>query len=73
MPKKLEVLIIISALIFFIYVLRNIKYKKLTVKNAIIWMILAIGIIILVLGSSFFEKTAQFLGCLLYTSDAADE
>ena len=62
MPKKLEILIIISALVFFIYVLRNIKNKKLTVQNAIIWMVLAIGIVILALGSNFFEKMAQILG-----------
>lgn len=62
MPKKLEILIIISALVFFIYVLKNIKNKKLTVQNAIIWMVLAIGIVILALGSNFFEKMAQILG-----------
>lgn len=62
MPKKLEILIIISALVFFIYVLRNIKNKKLTVQNTIIWMVLAIGIVILALGSNFFEKMAQILG-----------
>lgn len=62
MPKKLIILIVLSALLFFIYVLKNIKHQKLTIKNSIIWIILALGIIIAVLGATFFEKAANWVG-----------
>lgn len=62
MPKKLIILIVLSALLFLIYVLKNIKYQKLTIKNSIIWIILALGIIIAVLGATFFEKAANWVG-----------
>ncbi len=62
MPKNLIILVVLSALLFLVYVLRNIKYQKLTIRNGIIWLVLILGIIIVVFCYSFFEKIAHALG-----------
>lgn len=62
MPKNLIILVVLSALLFLVYVLRNIKYQKLTIRNGIIWLMLILGVMIVVFGYSFFEKIAHALG-----------
>lgn len=62
MPKKLIILVVLSVLLFLVYVIRNIKYQKLTIRNGLIWLMLILGIIVVVFGYSFFEKIANALG-----------
>ena len=62
MPKNLIILVVLSALLFLVYVLRNIKYQKLTIRNGIIWLMFILGVIIVVFGYNFFEKIAHALG-----------
>lgn len=62
MPKKLIIVLIISILIFLIYVLRNIKQKRLNIKNSLIWIIMSIGIIICTFQIDNLEKLAKIVG-----------
>ena len=62
MPKNLIILVVLSALLFLVYVLRNIKYQKLTIRNGIIWLVLILGIIIVVFCYSFFFFFSNALG-----------
>lgn len=62
MPKKLIILVILSVLIFLFHVLKNIKHQKLNIENALIWILLSIGIIIGVLNLDILESLAHFLG-----------
>lgn len=62
MSKKLMILIILSAILFLIYVIKSIRHQELTVKNSLIWIVLSISIIIVALWSDFFEKMANMFG-----------
>lgn len=62
MPIKLIILIILSVLIFLLYVLKNVKKQQLNIENALIWILLSVGIIICVLSLNIFESIAHHLG-----------
>lgn len=62
MSKTLSILLIISMIFFFIYVLFQIKKNKLTVKNALIWLIMAVSIILCVLSIEHIKVIAQIAG-----------
>lgn len=62
MPSILIFVIMISILIFLIYVLENIKNNKLNIKNALIWIILSFGIIICIFQIDNLEILAKLLG-----------
>lgn len=62
MPKKLILILAISIIIFLLYVLKNIKQGKLNIKNALIWIIMGIGVIICVFQINNLEKLAKIVG-----------
>lgn len=49
MPNILKAVIIACILIFLIYVIKNVKNNKLNIQNALIWIVLSIGIILSVI------------------------
>ena len=46
MSSELKIFLTLSILIFFAYVIINVKNNKLSVRNSIIWLIMCIAIII---------------------------
>ena len=62
MPNILKAFIIICILIFFIYVIKNVKNNKLNIQNALIWIGLSIGIIISVIFVDSLDEIAELIG-----------
>ena len=62
MPSKLIVLIIIILVVFLILIIKNIKQKKLSIKNSLIWIFLLLGVIICCFQISNLEKLAELVG-----------
>ena len=62
MPNELKVVLVLSILIFLIYVLKNIKRNNLNIKNALIWIIISIGIIMCVFLIEPLRVIAQLAG-----------
>ena len=62
MPNTLKIFIIAFIIIFFFYVIKNVKDNKLNIKNALVWMVMSIGIIICTLQVENLEKLSKLIG-----------
>lgn len=62
MTSTLAILLIISMIIFFIYVLYQIKKNNLTVKNGLIWLVMAVAIVICVFSIEHIKFLAKIAG-----------
>ena len=62
MPNTLKIIIIICMLIFLVYVINNVKHNKLNIQNALIWIVLSIGIILTAIFINQLHFIANFIG-----------
>lgn len=62
MPNTLKIFIIAFIILFFLYVLKNVRDNKLNIKNALIWMVMSIGIIICTFQVENLEKLSKLIG-----------
>lgn len=62
MPTRLVITLIIVAVLFVIYVLRNILKRKLIIKYAFLWLIFSISMIVAVLIPDFLKLICNFIG-----------
>ncbi|MEE0684035.1 MAG: DUF2304 domain-containing protein [Bacilli bacterium] len=62
MPSVAKIFIIIFMVVIFLYVIVNVKHNKLNIQNALIWMLLPIGVIIAVLFLKELTSLAELIG-----------
>ena len=62
MTNTLKIFIITFILIFLFYVIKNVKNNKLNIQNALIWLIMSIGIIICTFQIENLEKISKLIG-----------
>ena len=62
MPNTLKIFIITFILLFLFYVIKNVKNNKLNIQNALIWLIMSIGIIICIFQIDNLEKLSKLIG-----------
>lgn len=62
MPQILKFIIIVIAIIFLIYVLSKVRKRTLSIKHALIWILLSLGIITCVLSIPALTKIADLVG-----------
>ncbi len=68
MDSKLQIILIISSLLFFIYIFNMIQRRKIEVKFTLIWMGSSVGLIILAVFPNIIENLAR----VLYIKDPAN-
>lgn len=62
MPNIAKIFVIVLIVIFFLYVIKNIKSNKLNIQNALIWMMLPIGVILVVIFIDKLTILAKLVG-----------
>ena len=62
MPKNLIFVIFILSAIFLVYILKNIKAKKITMKYSLIWILCDLLIVVFALSFNQLLKIAQYIG-----------
>lgn len=62
MPNTLKIFIVAFIVLFFFYVIKNVKDNKLNIKNALIWMVMSVGIIICTFQVENLEKLSKLIG-----------
>ena len=62
MPNTLKIFIVAFILIFLFYVVKNVEDNKLNIQNALIWMVMSIGIIISTFQIENLEKLSKLIG-----------
>lgn len=62
MPIKLVISLIIVAILFMIFVWRNVIKRKLMIKYALLWLLFSVSMIIAVLIPDFLKMICDYIG-----------
>jgi len=62
MPNNLAILIIFSIIVFLFHVFKQIKKNQLNIKNALIWMLMSVCIIICIFQIDNITSLAKLVG-----------
>lgn len=62
MTIKLKIIIIIIMILLLLYILKSIKYNKISVKNALLWIIANILVIVSIIFIEQLLVIANFIG-----------
>lgn len=62
MPSSAKIILTLCLLIFILYVINNVRHKKLSVRNSFIWLIMAITTIICIWIIPLLYIFAKFIG-----------
>lgn len=62
MPLQVQILLIIGSVLFFLFLVRNIKKSKLSIEMAVIWVLWGIGIIVISIFPQLVYKLTRMIG-----------
>ncbi|MDO4701648.1 DUF2304 domain-containing protein [Erysipelotrichaceae bacterium OH741_COT-311] len=62
MSLQVQILLIIGSVLFFLFLVRNIKKSKLSIEMAVIWVLWGIGIIVISIFPQLVYKLTRMIG-----------